>query len=145
MEKKPKAFFLFVLLLFISAAVMYYFSGKILPNDNIETEAGSQAVYNKEKPEPVDMDALSSEYEEEALNIVKNYEAMSRANHDAIDDMSIEKLKNWKELMLSRKVPSKYKEFHLSLVLLLSDPRQLESGQGLEKIQTAKNTYDWLN
>ena len=144
MEKKSKTFFLLLLFLFVSVGAMYYFSGKILPKEQIETEAGSQAVLDVEKPEPVDMEVLSAEYEKEAVNIVKNYEALSQAEA-AIDDQSIEKLKSWKELLLSKKVPSKYKEFHLNLVLLLSDPKQLESGQGVKKIQTAKNTHEWLN
>ncbi|KKQ60296.1 MAG: hypothetical protein US81_C0025G0003 [Parcubacteria group bacterium GW2011_GWE2_38_18] len=113
------------------------FSLFITPKDNRE---------NEEKPR-VDLIQLENDYKIKTKALVDSYLLLLQS-----DSLDLEKLKQIKEQLMSLKVPDKYKDLHIGLVLSIDSVNEAEQGgekskkmASIEVLNKEKANYSWLN
>jgi hypothetical protein len=144
MENRSKITFFILLVILIGLGAGLFFSlkklakDKVVDSDNILFESDNAV----ETEEPVDMDALRVDYEEEIVNIVNDYEAALAGNPSDLEN--IEDPSSLKESLMAMIVPPEYRDLHLRLVLLFSEFEPGQSQDPENALRAIKNEYEWL-
>ncbi|MCK4554023.1 hypothetical protein KAU19_03600 [Candidatus Parcubacteria bacterium] len=103
---------------------------------------------NQQADKSIDMGLLTKAYQMEVKVILNNY--LRQTQDESL--ITIDDVKQTKNSFLALKMPSKYKDLHLNLVLAMDkmedylfdgDEGKLRASQ--ELIKQAKEEYEWLN
>ena len=137
MTKKNKIILIFFIFAFFLVLYLVVTSEK--------TDKNKQ--YAGQKIQKVDLGKLESDYKAEAKSILDGYSQLS--NNNGIDINEVKQVKN---NFLALKVPTKFKDLHLDLVLAMVKMENfLTSGANEEKIASQqivsriKANYAWIN
>lgn len=140
MTNKAKVFILLIVILLIAAVYLFINSKSVSRTHEIIEE-------NAIKSLGVDLGLLEKSYKIQTKAILLNY---ARFSED--ESLNPEQVKLAKDQLLALKVPAKFKDLHLSLVLALSKMEEYlaakdESNkiESRKMIEEAKLENDWLN
>ena len=148
MPKKTTFFiFLFIILLIM---VVYLIFGPTINNQNqtIGYKQTSDQNNNQQADKLVDMGLLAKAYKTEVKVILNNY--LRQTQDKSI--LTAEYAEQIKSQLLNLKMPTKFKDLHLNLVLALDKmedylidgcEEKLQASQ--ELVNQAKEEYEWLN
>lgn len=144
MTNKSKIFIFFIIILLFIAVYLAVIS-KPVKQDQPEKQNGAKT--NNAVDAVLNLDLLEKSYKLETKVILANYLRIAQD-----ETINIESVKRTKEQLLSLKVPTEFKELHLSLILSLDKMEDyLESGDEADKlksqemIEEQKAEYEWLN
>ncbi len=133
-----------LLALLIAALILvFYLVIQSKPLSRIPEQSNEQT----QKIAKVDLEQLENDYKKEAKAILQEYSELIKK-----DDLKAEELRAARDKLLALKVPAKFKDLHLNLVLALAkeenslvEGNKEEENSGQEAIDEIKANYTWLN
>ena len=146
---KKTTFFIFLIIILL-IMVVYLIFGPTIDNQNqtIGYEQTANQNNNQQADKLVDMGLLAKAYKTEVKVILNNY--LRQTQDKSI--LTAEYAEQIKSQLLNLKMPTKFKDLHLNLVLALDKmedylidgcEEKLQASQ--ELINQAKEKYEWLN
>ena len=148
MSKKTTFFIFLIIILLIM--VVYLIFGPTTDNQNqaINYKQTDNQNNNQQVDKPIDMGLLTKAYQMEVKVILNNY--LRQTQDKSI--LTAEYAEQIKSQLLDLKMPTKFKDLHLNLVLALDKMEDYLIDGSEEKLQTsqelinqAKEEYEWLN